>query len=383
VGNCGPALGVRSVKVPWNRRSPTFFCRAWELCLDNTNLTTTATMVNTSLKRRRTEDQLRGKVPKKEKKKVKKQKYYHSSSEDEGGARDAPLDYKRANAEESDDEPFEPTGANATLPKSKDSPKSVKKAAQKSAPKELAQAPETSSAPAKATPKHSLKLPVKSALKKTAPVKELEAGDEVDDSPGDDEDEDESELEADEFDVEDSESDASDASETSTVAARKVRKRNDPDAFATSISKILNTKLTTTKRSEPILSRSKDAQTANKEIADGKLTEKARRQVVAERKAAQEKGRVKDVLGLNDSSISTADTTAQEKALRRTAQKGVIKLFNAVRAAQVKGELAEKEAKAHNVVGLDQREEKVKEMSKQGFLDMITGGATKEGSVEA
>ncbi|OAL04253.1 Rrp15p-domain-containing protein [Phaeosphaeriaceae sp. SRC1lsM3a] len=334
-------------------------------------------MVNTSLKRRRTEDQLRGKVPKKEKKKVKKQKYYHSSSEDEGGARDAPLDYKRVAEPESDDEPFEPTGANATLPKPKDAPKPAKKAAVKPAP-------EVASPPAvKATPKHSLKLPVKSVLKKTEPVKELEDGDEVDDSPGDDEEEEELELEADEFDVEDSESDASDASETSTVAARKVRKRNDPEAFATSISKILNAKLTTTKRSEPILSRSKDAQTANKEIADNKLTEKARRQVVAERKAAQEKGRIKDVLGLNDASISTAETTAQEKALRRTAQKGVIKLFNAVRAAQVKGELAEKEAKAHNVVGLDQREEKVKEMSKQGFLDMITGGSKKEESVEA
>jgi fusion and transport protein UGO1 len=341
-------------------------------------------MVNTSLKRRRTEDQLRGKVPKKEKKKVKKQKFYHSSSEDEGGARDAPLGEKVGRPEESDDEVFGPTGANATEPKPKGAPKPAKKAA-KSAPKDVATpAPaETAGAPAKAIPKHSLKLPVKSVLKKTEPVKELEVGDEVDDSPGDDEDE-ESELEADEFDVEDSESDASDASETSTVAARKVRKRNDPEAFATSISKILNAKLTTTKRSEPILSRSKDAQTANKEIADNKLSEKARRQIVAERKAALEKGRVKDVLGLNDSTISTADTTAQEKALRRTAQKGVIKLFNAVRAAQVKGELAEKEAKSTNVVGLDKREDKVKEMSKQGFLDMITGGSTtKEGSVEA
>ncbi|KAH3991999.1 hypothetical protein HBI56_207670 [Parastagonospora nodorum] len=336
-------------------------------------------MVNTSLKRRRTEVQLRGKVPKKEKKKVKKQKYYHSSSEDEGGARDAPLDYKSARAEESDDEPFEPTGANATLPKSKDSPKPKKKAVKEAAEPALEETTTpVEAAPTKATPKHSLKLPVKSALKKTAPVKELEDGDEVDDSPGDDEDE--SEMEVDEFDVEDSESDASD---TSTVAARKVRKRNDPEAFATSISKILNTKLTTTKRTEPILSRSKDAQTANKEIADSKLTEKARRQVVVEKKQALEKGRVKDVLGLNDTATSTAETTAAEKALRRTAQKGVIKLFNAVRAAQVKGEMAEKEAKAHNVVGLDKREEKVKEMSKQGFLDMITGGTAKEGSVEA
>jgi fusion and transport protein UGO1 len=337
-------------------------------------------MVNTSLKRRRTEDQLRGKVPKKEKKKVKKQKFYHSSSEDEGGARDAPLDYEHKRPD-SDDEPFEPTGANATLPrpegearKPKKQPKSVQKA--------VPQPASEPAAPPKATPKHTANLPVKSVLKKTAPVKELEDGDSVDDSPGDDEEEDDSEPEADEFDVEDSESDASD-SEASTTAARKVRKRNDPEAFATSISKILNTKLTTTKRSEPILSRSKDAQTANKEIADSKLTEKARRQVVVEKKAAQEKGRVKDVLGLNDSSISTAETTAQEKALRRTAQKGVIKLFNAVRAAQVKGEQAEKEARSQNVVGLAKREEKVKEMSKQGFLDMITGGSKKEGSVEA
>ncbi|KAH8731725.1 Rrp15p-domain-containing protein [Phaeosphaeriaceae sp. PMI808] len=306
-------------------------------------------MVNTSLKRRRTEEQLRGKVPKKEKKKVKKQKYYHSSSEDEGGARDAPLDYKPISLDhdkEKDDEPFEPTGANATLPK----------------PVKIA---------AKIATKPVSMLPVKSVLKKTAPVKELQDGDAVDDSPGDDEEENESEAEADEFDVEDSESDASDAtsvSDTSTTVARKVRKRNDPDAFATSITKILNTKLTTTKRSEPILARSKDAQTANQEIADSKLTEKARRQVV-------------DVLGLHDTEISTAEVTAQEKALRRTAQKGVIKLFNAVRAAQVKGEQAEREAKADHVVGLDKREEKVKEMSKQGFLDMITGGASNKGVV--
>jgi fusion and transport protein UGO1 len=335
-------------------------------------------MVNTSLKRRRTEEQLRGKVPKKEKKKVKKQKYYHSSSEDEGGARDAP-----SRGSSGDEAPFEPSGANATLPKAKDAkPKHTAKIATRPAPKPIAKASETAEAPSP-VPKHKAQLPVKSVLKKTAPVPGPTDDFEEDLSPGDDED---SEPEADEFDVEDSESNASDdtsVSETSTAVARKVRKRNDPEAFATSIAKILNSKLTTTKRSEPILSRSKDAQQANKELADNKLTEKARRQVVAERRAAQDKGRVKVVVGLNDPSVSTAAITAKEKELRRTAQKGVIKLFNAVRAAQVKGEQAEKEAKAQNVVGLDKREEKVKEMSKQGFLDMITGGSKKEGSVEA
>lgn len=50
----------------------------------------------------------------------------------------------------------------------------------------------------------------------------------------------------------------------------------------------------------------------------------------------------------------------------------------------MKAEQAEKEAKAAGVVGMAKREEKVKEMSKQGFLEMITGGGKqKEGSVEA
>ncbi|KAF1968770.1 Rrp15p-domain-containing protein [Bimuria novae-zelandiae CBS 107.79] len=316
-------------------------------------------MPNTSLKRRRTEDRMRGKVPKKEKPKIKRQKFYHSSSEDEsedeGAARDAPR--REVSAKEPAPE-FAPEegSANAQPVKAKTTP-----------------------APA----------PKKSALKKTAPPKPVEAGDDFDDVASGDNDEvpseedDEPALDSDA----DSDSDASDAtslSETSTNnPARKVRKRNDPEAFATSISKILNTKLTSQKRTEPILSRSKSAQEANKTLTDQKLTHKANKALLAEKRAAQEKGRVKDVLGLDDPSVSTAATTAKEKELRRTAQKGVIKLFNAVRAAQVKGEQAEREAREKGLVGLDKREEKVKELSKQGFLDMITGGAKqKEDSVE-
>lgn len=328
-------------------------------------------MVNTSLKRRRTEAEMRKGMPKKEKKKVKRQKYYHSSddeSADENVATDAPKNYKAPRQEEVE-EPFEPSGANAVEPK----PKPLKSAL-------------------KAQPKHKMTIPAKVApadpAHDSAPSEDDLAGDDDDDDDEDEEEEDdegqdsELEVEADEFDIEDSDSDVS---ETSTAAARKVKKRNDPDAFATSISRILNTKLTSTKRSEPILSRSKDAQTANKELADSKLSEKARRQILAEKRALREKGRVKDVLGLHDAAVSTAEVTAKEKELRRTAQKGVIKLFNAVRAAQVKGEMAEQQSKEANLVGIAKREEKVKEMSKQGFLDMITGGqaAAKEGSVEA
>ncbi|KAF2448751.1 Rrp15p-domain-containing protein [Karstenula rhodostoma CBS 690.94] len=327
-------------------------------------------MVNTSLKRRHTEDRMRGKVPKKDKPKVKRQKYYHSSSEDEsddeGAARDAPREVKKPKEPSPAFEPEEGT-ANA-LP--------LKERAA-SAPVPVP-APESAPEPA----------PKKSALKKTEQPKPVEAGDDFDDvASGSEEDESAPEDDEPAIDSDADDSDASDAtsiSETSTDnPARKVRKRNDPEAFATSISKILNTKLTTTKRSEPILSRSKSAQEANKTLSDQKLTHKANKKLLAEKRAVQEKGRVKDVLGLNDPSVSTAATTAKEKELRRTAQKGVIKLFNAVRAAQVKGEQAEREAREKGVVGMGKREEQVKELSKQGFLDMITGGAKqKEGSVE-
>lgn len=266
--------------------------------------------------------------PKKEKKKVKRQKYYHSSDEsgDENVATDAPKNYKAPRLDEVE-EPFEPSGANAVEPKAK--------------PLKSALKPQ---------PKHKATIAAKSApVADEAHDSSPSEDDLADDDEEEDDDDDDSELEveADEFDIEDSDSDAS---QTSTTA-RKLKKRNDPTAFATSITRILATKLTTTKRSEPILARSKDAQTAHKELADSKLSEKARRQILAEKRAAREKGRVTDVLGLRDASTSTAAVTAKEKELRRTAQKGVIKLFNAVRAAQVKGEAAQQMAREQGLWG--------------------------------
>lgn len=162
------------------------------------------------------------------------------------------------------------------------------------------------------------------------------------------------------------------------------RKRNDPEAFATSISKILGSKLSTSKRSDPVLSRSVTALQASKEITDLALEKKAKSKLREEKKAAMEKGRVKDVLGVstawdaahNDGVVaaSVAETMEVEKRLRKTAQRGVVKLFNAVRAAQMKGEQAAREARTKGVVGQGRREEKVTEMSKKGFLDLIAGG---------
>jgi hypothetical protein len=175
--------------------------------------------------------------------------------------------------------------------------------------------------------------------------------------------------------------------ETSTIATSeggtKRKKRNDPTAFATSISKILSSKLTSTKRSDPVLSRSVTAQSISKNLADSKLEAKARSKLRADRKLALEKGRVRDVLGLETTEESTAAIMETERKLKKTAQRGVVKLFNAVREAQRRGEEARVVARVEGTVGIGRREEKVSEMSKQGFLDLISSGGKKTASTGA
>ncbi len=171
----------------------------------------------------------------------------------------------------------------------------------------------------------------------------------------------------------DADSSASDM-DASNNGQPKKRKRHDPTVFATSISKILGTKLSTAKRSDPILSRSTAAATASKELVDARLETRAKHRLRDEKRAAQERGRIRDVLALDDPSISTADVIEGERQLKKIAQRGVVKLFNAVRAAQVKGEQAAREARQTGVVGIQQREEKVTEMSKKGFLELVAAG---------
>jgi fusion and transport protein UGO1 len=163
-------------------------------------------------------------------------------------------------------------------------------------------------------------------------------------------------------------------SDDSDAQAEPRRKRDDPAAFALSISKILNAKLTTAKRDDPVLSRSKKASEAAKEISESRLEAKAKHKLREEKKAKLESGRVRDVLGLNSEEVSTENVMAREKGYKKLAQRGVVRMFNAIRAAQVLGEKAAKEAHATGVVGIDQRQKKVNEMSKKGFLDLIASG---------
>ncbi|KAL8948574.1 MAG: hypothetical protein Q9222_005242 [Ikaeria aurantiellina] len=195
-----------------------------------------------------------------------------------------------------------------------------------------------------------------------------------------------------------SESSASDSEATSSSASittsnpdpsskkrKKPSKRNDPSAFATSISSILSSKLPNPKRSDPVLARSSTAQAANTALREAHLEKRARQQIRAEKKALMEKGRVKDVLlgtavGVDEDIEEegrAAKMMEQERRLKKTAQRGVVKLFNAVRMAQVRGEEARREALEKGVVGTKRKEERVGEMSKKGFLELVASGGSK------
>jgi len=83
--------------------------------------------------------------------------------------------------------------------------------------------------------------------------------------------------------------------------------------------------------------------------------------------------------------MATAEELLEaERLLRKVAQRGVVKLFNAVRAAQVKAAEAERATRNEGMVGMGRREEKVTDMSRKGFLDLIASGGAglKKGGLE-
>ncbi|KXJ93409.1 Rrp15p-domain-containing protein [Microdochium bolleyi] len=189
----------------------------------------------------------------------------------------------------------------------------------------------------------------------------------------------------DEFDVSDDEEGGA-----SGANKKKQSKRNDPSAFATSISKILSTKLSVSKQADPVLSRSLDAKKSAQEAVDTALEAKARRKMREQKKLASEKGRVKDVLvgatdaKTGDSIENTGQIQQTERRLRKVAHRGVIMLFRAVREAQERAVEADKGARKEGIIGAQSRNEKVNEMSKQGFLDLIagSGGKLKKGGLQ-
>lgn len=286
-----------------------------------------------SSKKRKVLDSLQNKTSR-PKKKFRKQLEYHSSSDDdeeEGGVDlEESTDFKAVNFADSDDDVEVPSAGPTTG-----------------------------------------KLKSLGTLGKKRSVKEDDGNPE--DIDEDDEDENDDESHSDEF------SDADDHSDVHSNR-RAVSKRNDPAAFSTSISKILSTKLPTSARADPVLSRSKTATQTTSEIANEKLDKLARAKLRAEKKEGLDRGRIRDVMGIERG--QAGGIAEEEKRLRKVAQRGVVKLFNAVRAAQVRGEQAAKQERKKGTIGIGERQKAVNEVSKQGFLELINGKKGKALNIE-
>ncbi|KAK9466062.1 Rrp15p-domain-containing protein [Lipomyces arxii] len=122
----------------------------------------------------------------------------------------------------------------------------------------------------------------------------------------------------------------------------KKKRRTDPEAFSSAMTAILTSHLKAHDRADPVLVRSK--KTA-KEIDDAKLEAKARRELRKDKLKMLDKERIRDVItGVRDGETPDADAvqknTAHEKLLKKTAKRGVVKLFNTVIEAQKKAAAA-------------------------------------------
>lgn len=147
---------------------------------------------------------------------------------------------------------------------------------------------------------------------------EFEAGSDDGGKTGESSGEDDNEDEETGDEDEDDEDDIDDILSTQKSSGKK-RKRNDPAAFSSAMSKILSSHLTTTARKDPVLVRAKKFQ---ENIDESKLEAKARRVLKEEKRKELEKGRVKDVVPRGDDEAARK-ALELEKKLRKTAQRGM------------------------------------------------------------
>ncbi|CAI4866116.1 CCT_1a_G0057550.mRNA.1.CDS.1 [Saccharomyces cerevisiae] len=144
--------------------------------------------------------------------------------------------------------------------------------------------------------------------------------------------------------------------------------------FSAAVNAILSSHLKAYDRKDPIMARNKKVL---KQSESEKLEYKAKKALLAEKKKLLGKARKTDIIPIasgEDRSENIRKILEKETALRKIAQKGAVKLFNAILATQVK---TEKEV-SENLSGIKNKEEKkelITEVSKEKFLDLVKAAA--------
>lgn len=158
----------------------------------------------------------------------------------------------------------------------------------------------------------------------------------------------------------------SESESESEIPKLKKKKNTDDgaDSFASAFSAIIGSKLKAYDRKDPILARNKKTL---KKLESDKLEAKAKRLLLNEKKQIQDKQRVKVLLPSADEPEKVKEMIENERKLKKIAQKGVVRLFNAVLSTQIKTNLEISQEK----VGQSKKEELMNEISKEKFLDLV------------
>ncbi|CCD23611.1 rRNA-processing protein RRP15 NDAI_0B05780 [Naumovozyma dairenensis CBS 421] len=224
-------------------------------------------------------------------------------------------------------------------------------------------------------------------------VKGLEANNSLKELSGSDDSEEEAdEIQDDELDLSDvssvseangSEDDGSDAHERGEEdeeegddfpKKKKSKKSKHDDGsndFSSAVNAILSSHLKAYDRKDPIMARNKKVLKKNE---SDKLEQQARRVLTTERKKLLNKARKKDIIpiasGENQNGEEIRAVLEKETKLRKIAQKGVVKLFNAILSTQVKTE-KEIATTMGDIKNRKERETLITEVSKEKFLDLV------------
>ncbi|AJV91791.1 Rrp15p [Saccharomyces cerevisiae YJM1463] len=177
---------------------------------------------------------------------------------------------------------------------------------------------------------------------------------------------------------EDAEEDDDEEEEDDDFPRKKKSKNSKHDdgstGFSAAVNAILSSHLKAYDRKDPIMARNKKVL---KQSESEKLEYKAKKALLAEKKKLLGKARKTDIIPIasgEDRSENIRKVLEKETALRKIAQKGAVKLFNAILATQVK---TEKEV-SENLSGIKNKEEKkelITEVSKEKFLDLVKAAA--------
>lgn len=176
-------------------------------------------------------------------------------------------------------------------------------------------------------------------------------------------DSDEEEGEADEIEGVEEDDDDDDDDIPVPQKKQKVSKKEEIEKFSNAMNALLDTHLKAYDRKDPILARSKKEL---KTFENEKLEEKAKRMLLAEKKKRLTANRVKDLLPTDDS--KAREVLEKEKKLKKIAQKGVIKLFNAILMTQT---ATEQDISKESGIGSNKKKELVNEISKEKFLSLV------------